>query len=98
MWKTFFGDFNFWTREAVEYQISDSDYCLTLSPNQRRTDVACPLLACVTGLPLDLSLVNCLLNISDIIVQAMNALLGMDSYWKEVVGEYMKELYKGSVS
>ena len=29
--------------------------------------------------------------ISDIIVQAMNALHGMDSYWKEVVGERMKE-------
>ena len=40
--------------------------------------------------------------ISDIIVQAMNAvhgaLHGMDSYWEEVVGEYMKEWYKGSVS
>ena len=29
--------------------------------------------------------------ISDIIVQAMNALHGMDSCWKEVVGDYMKE-------
>ena len=60
--------------------------------------VAFPLLACVTGLPLGFSLVNCLLNISDIILQAMNVLLGMDSYWKEVVGEYMKEGFKGSVS
>ena len=57
--------------------------------------VAFPLLACVTEFPQDFSLVNCLLNISDIIVQAMNALHGMDSYWKEVVGEYMKEWYKG---
>ena len=29
--------------------------------------------------------------ILDIIVQAMKALNGMDSYWKGVVGEYMKE-------
>ena len=25
------GDFNFWTKEAVEYQTSVSDSCLTLS-------------------------------------------------------------------
>ena len=36
-------------------------------------------------------LVDCLLNISDILIQAMNALQVMDSYWKEVVCEYMKE-------
>ena len=30
-------------------------------------------------------------NNSDRIVQAMNALLEMDRYWKEVVGEYTKE-------
>ena len=40
--------------------------------------VAFPLLTCVTGLPQDFSLVNCLINISDIIVQAMNALHGME--------------------
>ena len=28
----------------------------------------------------------------------MNALHGMDRYWKVVVGEYMKEWNKGSVS
>ena len=38
-----------------------------------------------------LPLAKCLLNISDIFVQAMNALRGVDSYCKEVVGEYMKE-------
>ena len=30
-------------------------------------------------------------HISDIIVQAMNALNGMDRYWKEVVGDNMTE-------
>ena len=45
----------------------------------------------VTWLPQDFSLGNCLLNISEIIVQAMNALHGMDRYWKEVVGDYTKE-------
>ena len=40
----------------------------------------------------------CLLNISDVIEQAMNALHGMDRYLKEGVGEYTKEWYKGSVS
>ena len=49
--------------------------------------VAFPLLACVTGLSQDFSLVKCLLNISDIIVQALNALQGMDINWKEVVGK-----------
>ena len=44
------------------------------------------LLACVTGLPKDFSLFNYLLKISDIIVQAMNALHVMDSYWKEKKG------------
>ena len=53
--------------------------------------VAFLLLAYVTWLAQDLPLVKCLLNISDIIVQAMNALHGMDSYWKEVVVEYMEE-------
>ena len=42
----------------------------------------------------------CLLKLfsSKRIVQAMNALHGMDRYWKEVVGKYTKELYKCSVS
>ena len=52
----------------------------------------------IAGLPQDFSLVNCLLNISDILLKAMNALQGIDSYWNEVVGEYMKEWYKCSVS
>ena len=33
-------------------------------------------------------MVKSLLNISDIIVKAMNALHGMDRYWEEAVGEY----------
>ena len=41
----------------------------------------------VTWLLQDLPLIKCLLNILDITVQAMNALHGVDSYWKEVVGE-----------
>ena len=45
----------------------------------------------VTWLLQDLPLIKCLLNISHIIEQAMNALHEMESYWKEVVGEYMKE-------
>ena len=53
--------------------------------------VAFPLLACVTGLPLGFSLVNCLLNILDILKQAMNGLQGMNRYWKEVVFKFMKE-------
>ena len=32
-------------------------------------------------------MVQCILNILNIIVQAMNALPGMDRYWKEVLGE-----------
>ena len=52
----------------------------------------------VTWLSQDLPLVKCLLNISDIIEKAMNALHGVDSNWKEVVGEYTKEGYKSSIS
>ena len=54
-------------------------------------DVAFPLLAYLTWLPQDFFLVKCLLNILDIILQAMNALQELGRYWKEVVGKYMKE-------
>ena len=45
-------------------------------------DVALPLLVYVAWLPQDFFLVKSLLNISGIIVQAMNALQEVDRYWK----------------